>query len=185
MRNPVYVALVDEKGYPHKGHMDFVDNQIDLNTATIRGRAILENKNLVLAPGLFVKLRLPGSDSYKAILIPDSAIGHDQSEKFVYVVDSGNKVKRQVVVIGPISNGLRIVRTGLTGSEKIIVRGLQRVFPGAQVQFTEEKIKATSEEGLPNTYQPVPPEKWLSRRPAKTPKGIEFNNQKHDSGERK
>ena len=87
VRNPVLLQLVDETGYPHRGHMDFVDNRLDPNTGTMRGRAILRNTEGILTPGLFARVRLPGSGRYEAILLPDRAIGSDQSEQFVYVVD--------------------------------------------------------------------------------------------------
>ena len=86
VRNPVFLALADESGYPHSGHMDFVDNRLDAGTGTMRGRAILPNADLSLTPGLFARLRLPGSGRYEAVLIPDTAVGFDQAEQFVYVV---------------------------------------------------------------------------------------------------
>src|SRR5881397_1239555 len=86
-KNPVHVALADEDGFPHEGAMDFVDNQVDRGTGTIVGRALLPNPDLSLIPGLFARLRLPGSGQYRAILLPDEAIGSDQSQKFVYLVD--------------------------------------------------------------------------------------------------
>lgn len=173
-KNPVYVALVDEDGFPHTGHMDFVDNRIDPNTGTMRGRAILSNDDGLLAPGLFCKVRIPGSGRYQAVLIPDSAVGSDQSEKFVYTVGEDSSVERREIQLGPISHGLRIVREGLVGSETIITRGLQRVFPGVKVAPTDEPVKS-SESQLPDDYEPVPEEQWLSRRPAPVPDGIDAN----------
>lgn len=164
VKNPVFVALSDEKqGYQHRGHMDFVDNRLDANTGTMRGRAILPNEDLVLTPGLFVRLRLPGSANYEAVLIPDQAIGSDQSEKFVFVVGSDRIVKRQIVELGPLAHGLRIVRSGLVGDEQIVLRGLQRVQPGKQVAVTIEPVVAKAGDGLPDYYEPVPKEEWLSR----------------------
>ncbi len=193
VKNPVHVALVDENGFPHEGHMDFVDNRIDPNTGTMRGRAILENSDGLLIPGLFVKVRLPGSGRYEAIMVPDAAIGSDQSEKFVYVVsreaseggepanaesDAGSsaaKVQRRVVELGPISHGLRIVRSGLDGSETIVTRGLQQIFPGVEVTTKEETIAAELQEDLPDDYEPVPKENWLSRPPTDIPLGVQPN----------
>ncbi len=174
-KNPVYVALVDEEGFPHTGHMDFVDNRIDPNTGTMRGRAILANDDNLLTPGLFVALRLPGSGRYNAQLIPDSAIGSDQSERFVYVVGEDRQVIRRPVTLGPISHGLRIIRSGLDGSESIVTRGLQQVFPGVSVEAVEEPFEATSDGGLPDEYQPVPKELWLTRSPAEIPDGVDAN----------
>jgi len=164
VKNPVYIALADEKnGFPHNGHMDFVDNRLDPNTGTMRGRAIFRNSDLFLTPGLFARLRLPGSARYEGILAPDSAIGNDQSEKFVFVVGEDNKIRRQVVQIGPVVHGLRVIRTGLDGSEKIVLRGLQRVRIGMQVRPTFEAISAkNNNDGLPDDYTPVPEEEWIS-----------------------
>lgn len=167
-KNPVYLALADEKGFPHVGHMDFVDNRFDPNSATLRATAIFPNKNNDLIPGLFASVRIPGSGSYEAVLIPDKAVGTDQAKQFVLVVDDQNKVERTAVELGPMVNGLRVVRSGLTGSERIITRGLQRVRPGATVNPEVETLKATSD-GLPDTYEPVPPENWLSLPPAAAP----------------
>jgi membrane fusion protein, multidrug efflux system len=170
-KNPVYVALADEKtGFPHKGHMDFVDNRMDPNTGTMRGRAIFANADLSLTPGLFARLRLPGSGKYEAVLAPDSAIANDQSEKFVFVVDANNKVRRQAVEIGPTSNGLRIIRKGLNGSERIVLRGLQRLRSGIDVVPTAEKLLVKSDNQLPDNYEPVSKEASISIHP-ETPVG--------------
>ena len=163
VKNPVYIALADEThGYPHKGHMDFVDNRLDPNTGTMRGRAIFANPDHSLTPGLFARLRLPGSGRYEAVLISDSAIGNDQSEKFVFVVDNDNKVRRQAIEIGPTSSGLRVVRKGLDGTERIVLRGLQRVRPGLEVAPIAEALKLKSDDGLPDDYEPVPKKEWIS-----------------------
>lgn len=175
-KNPVYVALIDETGFPHRGHMDFVDNRVDPNTGTMRGRAILSNDDGLLTPGLFVKVRLPGSGRYDAVLIPDRAIGSDQSEKFVYVVGDDNTVSRQVVQLGPISHGLRIIRDGLDGSETIVTRGLQRIVPGAGVETSDEAIEPQPSL-LPDDYAPVPKEEWLSRKPPAVPNGVAPNDE--------
>ena len=165
--NPVYLALSNEHdGFPHKGYVDFVDNRMDDATGTIRGRAILSNKDLTLTPGLFARLRLPGSAKYKAILIPDKAIGTDQSEKFVLVLSDENKVVRKVVSLGPMSHGLRIIRSGLTVSERVIISGQQRARPGMEV--LPSKVVITPDvESLPDDYQPVSPEQFLDTPRAK------------------
>jgi RND family efflux transporter MFP subunit len=161
VRNPVYVALANEEGgFPHLGHMDFVENRLDEETNTIRGRAILPNKNLDLTPGLFARVRIPGSPAYEAVLIPDRAIGTDQAEKFVYVVDDQNKVARTGVTLGSISHGLRVIRSGLTGSEKVVLSGLQRIRPGAEVDVEMDTI-VPGKESLPDEYHPVPEDQWL------------------------
>lgn len=172
VRNPVYVALANEHdGFPHEGQMDFVETRLDEETGTIRGRAILSNTNLELTPGLFARLRLPGGPRHEAILVPDKAIGTDQAEKFVLTVDNEDKIVRKLVTLGPISHGLRIVRSGLTGTERVVLAGQQRARPGAQVAVTVEEVKP-GKEALPDDYEPVPPEKWL------TPKRLPASNVK-------
>jgi RND family efflux transporter MFP subunit len=139
-KNPVHVALANEEGFPHDGVMDFVDNQLDRGTGTIVGRAILPNPDLSLIPGLFARLQLPGSGQYRAILVPDEAIGSDQSQKFVFAVDTDGKAQYRTVKIGPLVDGLRVVREGVGTDDRVIVAGLQRVRPGLQVDAQEESI---------------------------------------------
>src|SRR5882672_5255491 len=139
-KNPVHVALADEEGFPHPGVMDFVDNQVDRGTGTIVGRAVLPNPDLSLIPGLFARLRLPGSGEYRAILVPDEAIGSDQSQKFVYLVDGESKAQYRTVKIGPLVDGLRVVREGIGPEDRVIVAGLQRVRPGLKVDAQQEAI---------------------------------------------
>lgn len=131
--NPVRVALVDETDFRHEGRMNFVDNRIDQATGTIRGRAVLDNPDGVLVPGLFVRLRLIGETKPHAVLVPDQAIGIDQSNRIVYVVDEKNVVSMRTVTPGRLIDGLRVIRSGLSGDETIVVRGLQRVQVGAAV----------------------------------------------------
>ncbi len=162
VRYPVYVALSNERqGYPHLGHMDFIDNRMDEHTGTIRGRAILPNDDHHLTPGLFGRVRVPGSPRYEAVLIPDKAIGTDQAEKFVLTIDKDQKVVRKTVTLGPISHGLRIIRSGLSGDEVVVLGGLQRAKPGLEVTVTMETVSA-GQEVLPDEVEPVPPEKWLT-----------------------
>jgi len=158
---PVFVGLADEPlKYPHQGHIDFMDNRMDRKTATMRGRVILPNPDLTLTPGLFAKVRIPGSGRHDAVLIPDSAIGTDQSEKFVFVIGADDSVERRKIDIGRRVQGLRIVREGLAGEEKILLRGLQRVKPGTIVEATYEATVAM-DDGLPDDAQPLPEERWL------------------------
>ncbi len=161
-KNPVYVALMDEEGYPHRGHIDFVDNRLDPETGTMRGRGILRNPDLLLTPGLFATVRVPGSARYDAVMTEDKAIGSNQTQRFVYVVDAENKVTVQPVKLGPMIDGLRVIREGLTGEERVIVGGVQRVQPGSVVNPTEKTIELDPmRDGLPNDYQPVPEEEWI------------------------
>ena len=162
VRNPIYLALANEQvGFPHEGQMDFVENKLDDETGTIRGRAILSNSDLDLTPGLFARVRLPGTPRYDAILVPDQAIGTDQADKFVLTVDESNKVVRKVVTLGPISHGLRVIRTGLDGTERVILSGQQRARPGNEVTVTD-KVVTPGTELLPDQYEPIPREKWLT-----------------------
>lgn len=130
---PAEMALGDETGFPHKGIMDFVDNRIDPNTGTMRARGVFSNADHGLSPGFFGRIRIPGSGKYQALLIPDRALGSDQSLKFVYVINAEKKVEFRPVTIGPMLDGLRIVKSGLKGGEQIIVEGLLRVRPGIVV----------------------------------------------------
>jgi RND family efflux transporter MFP subunit len=130
---PAEMQLADESGFPHKGFMDFVDNRIDPNTGTMRARGVFSNVDHSLSPGFFGRIRIPGSGKYQALLIPDRALGSDQSVKFVYVVNAEKKVEFRPVKIGPMIDGLRVVKEGLKPGEQIIVEGLLRVRPGAVV----------------------------------------------------
>jgi RND family efflux transporter MFP subunit len=131
--NPVLMGLANDTDYPRRGSMVFVDNQVDPRTGTIRARASFENKDGFLTPGLFARVKLLGHNSYKAVLVDDRAVGTDQSQKFVYVVDAQNKVVYRPVKIGRLTDGLRIVLQGLQPGETVIVNGLQRVRPGVVV----------------------------------------------------
>ena len=169
VKNPVFLSLIDEEGFPHKGHMDFVDNRVDSNTGTIRGRAIFPNPDKVLASGMFAELRLPGSGRYDATLIPDSAVGRDQSDQFLLVVGENNKIERRSVKLGPISHGLRVVRSGLKPDDRFVTRGVQRARPGSEVDPVMETIEVGKGEGLPDDYTPIPRDEWLTPKPSKEP----------------
>ena len=140
--NPVYVRLTDETGWPRRGFMNFVDNVLGQETGTVRGRAVLENTDRFLQPGMFGEVRLLGSGDYQAALIPDSAILFDQATRIVMVVGSDNKVAVRPVETGPIIDGLRVVRKGLAGEDRVIVNGLQRVRIGMEV--TPAVVQITS-----------------------------------------
>jgi RND family efflux transporter MFP subunit len=141
VNNPVEVGLADETGYPHKGWMDFVDNQLDPGTGTMIGRAVIPNPDRLLAPGLFVRLRLPGSGRHQAILLPDEAIGTDLDQKFVYALDAEDRAQYRRVTIGPLHEGLRIVREGVGPDDRVVVSGIQRVRPGMTVQAVDVAIE--------------------------------------------
>ena len=130
---PVLVALAEETDFPHRGTIDFVDNQIDPSTGTIRVRGVLPNPDRLLAPGLFVRVRLPLGEPRPGILVSDRAIGTDQDRKYVLVINDQNVVEYRQVKLGPTQGGLRNVAEGLAAGEWVIVNGIQRARPGATV----------------------------------------------------
>ncbi len=130
----VAVALTGESEPTHKGRIDFVDIRLDQASGTMRGRAILDNKNFALTPGLFGRISIAGTKSYKGILVPDEALGTDQDRRIVFVVGPDNKVAVRPVRPGPRIDGYRVIREGLKGDETIVVNGLMRVRPGVEVQ---------------------------------------------------
>ena len=126
--------------------MDFVDNQIDLATGTLRARAIVENPDYLLVPGMFADVKLLGEGPYQALLIPDAAISVDQTIQFVYVVDDSNTVERRQVKTGNMFEGLRVIRDGLDKEDRIIINGIQRVRAGMQVNPETGTIETTAEQ---------------------------------------
>jgi multidrug efflux system membrane fusion protein len=132
-QQPVWIGLADEQGTPHEGKLVFMDNALDAQTGTIRARALLDNKERRFTPGLFARVKLVGSGKYDALLVNDSAIGTDQNVRYVLAVGADNKVEYRAVKLGPVVDGMRVVREGLKPGESIVVNGLQRVRPGATV----------------------------------------------------
>jgi RND family efflux transporter MFP subunit len=130
---PIWIGLADEQGTPHEGKMVFVDNALDVQTGTIRARALLDNRERRFTPGLFARVKLVGSGKYEALLINDSAIGTDQNVRYVFAVGVDNKIEYRAIKLGPVVDGLRVVREGLKPGESIVVNGLQRVRPGVTV----------------------------------------------------
>lgn len=128
------VRLADEPGFPHLGRIDFAENRLDSGTGTIRIRAVLGNSSELMTGGMFVRVRVPMSSRYKAILVPDSAIGTDQTIKYVMVVTSENKVERREVTVGDKRGEARVITSGLQAGERVISRGLQRVRNGQPVK---------------------------------------------------
>ncbi|ELF1048425.1 efflux RND transporter periplasmic adaptor subunit [Enterobacter asburiae] len=142
---PVEIGLTGEEGYPHQGKVDFLDNQLTPSTGTIRMRALLDNAQRQFTPGLFARVRLPGSAEFKATLIDDKAVLTDQDRKYVYIVDKEGKAQRRDITPGRLADGLRIVRQGLNPGDKVIVEGLQKVFmPGMPVNAKTVAMTATS-----------------------------------------
>jgi membrane fusion protein, multidrug efflux system len=132
--NPVLMAVGNEAEYKHQGYMDFVDNRVDAGTGTLLGRAVFPNPDQYLVPGMFVRVRLAGTNTYRGALINDRAILTDQDRRYVLVVGKGDKLEYRAIITGPVIEGLRAVRQGLKAGERIIVNGLQRVRPGMVVK---------------------------------------------------
>ena len=130
---PVEVALPDERGFPHKARLDFLDNRLDQGTGTLRARGVMANASGLFSPGLFARVRVTGAAQYLAVLLPDDAIGTDQTNKFVYVVGEDGSVARRNIKLGPLHEGLRVVREGVAAEDWVIIRGLQRARPGIKV----------------------------------------------------
>ncbi|HYJ11466.1 MAG TPA: efflux RND transporter periplasmic adaptor subunit [Polyangiaceae bacterium] len=130
---PIHMALANDEDFPRVGAMNFLDNQVDPSTGTIHGRAVFRNADRSLTPGLFVRLRLIGTGSYRGVLIQDRAVGTDLDKRFVFVVDGSQKVQYRAVTLGPIVDGLRVVRSGLNAGDVVVVNGLQRVRPGVTI----------------------------------------------------
>jgi RND family efflux transporter MFP subunit len=131
--NPVQVSLTGEAKPSHDGKVDFLDNRLDISTGTLRGRAVIPNKNFSILPGQFGRVRLIGSSPYEALLLPDTAIASDQSRKIVFVVKDDDTVEARPVTLGPLDEGLRVIREGLKPEDRVIIEGLQRARPGAKV----------------------------------------------------
>ena len=155
VRNPVYAQLADEDGFPHRGYIDFVDNMLDLNTGTMTGRALLTNPHGVLTPGLFARVRIPGSGVHEALLVPDAAIGSDQTEKYVILIDENNRASYRKIETGPIVHGLRVVRGGLDPDDTVVIAGLQRVHPGQTITPEAGEIEVQPEPLTPADAAPV------------------------------
>lgn len=130
---PVQLALPGETGFQHEAALDFVSNSIDQATGTIRARAVIDNPDFSFTPGLFARVQLLNRADAEALLIPDEAIGLEQSDRVVFVVGANNKVESRKVALGPIVDGKRVVRHGVSAEDRIITRGLHRVYAGMEV----------------------------------------------------
>jgi RND family efflux transporter MFP subunit len=135
-RNPIYMGLSNEEGFPHQGYVDFVDNQLNPQTGTIRARAVFSNKERRFTPGLFARIKLVGSGRYHAMLVQDRAVGTDQDKKFVLVLKPDSTVEYRSVQLGRLVDGLRVVTSGLKSGDRIVINGLQRTRPGMKVTTT-------------------------------------------------
>ena len=155
--NPVAVRLQDERDYRWKGHMDFVDNAIDPTSGTIKGRAVIANPDNFLTPGLFGHLRLLGSGAYDALVVPDQAVVTDQSRQAVYVVGADNVVSQRLVETGPLYEGLRVIRSGLTPTDRVVIDGVQRAKTGRKVAPVAGKIAPPPPPSGPPATPPTAP----------------------------
>jgi RND family efflux transporter MFP subunit len=136
-QDSVFMGLIDEEGYPHTGHLDFVDNQVDPQSGTIRGRAVFDNKDGRFTPGLFARIKLVGGDVKDTILIDERAVGTDLGKKFVLALKSDNTLEYRPVTLGASVDGLRVVNSGLAANDVIVINGLQHVKPGIAVAPTK------------------------------------------------
>jgi RND family efflux transporter MFP subunit len=137
------MRIQNDEGFPYKGKMNFVDNRIDQNTGSLRGRAVFDNPDGLFQPGLFARVRLIGSGKYKAILLPDVAVATDQSNRFVFAVAEDGAVSAKPVVLGPIIDGLRVIRSGVSPADWVIVNGVQRARTGIKVRPEKTVIGQT------------------------------------------
>ena len=147
--SPVYMGLISEQGYPHQGKLNFMDNQVDSRSGTIRARAVFDNKDGTFTPGLFARIKLVGQDSYDAILIDNKAVGTDLGKKYVFVLKADGTLDYRLVELGPNVEGLRVVAQGLTPEDVIVVNGLQHVRAGVKVNAT----KVAMDTGKPGLQQ--------------------------------
>jgi membrane fusion protein, multidrug efflux system len=143
-RVPCFVRLGSEVTFRHAGFIDFVDNRLDMSTGTQRMRALLPNDSGTLTPGFYASLRIPGSGRYKALLVPDAAIGSDQSHRTVLVINQANIVEVRTVEVGALFGDLRAITSGLSPDEKVIVNGQMKAFPGTPVTPTESTLQLNS-----------------------------------------
>jgi RND family efflux transporter MFP subunit len=139
---PVTLELIDENDFAHTGKIDFIDNVINQSSGTIRGRALFDNPEGLFTPGMFGRIRVPGSPPYSALLIPDAAIGSEQARKYVLVVDDGGVVRQKYVTPGQLDGGLRVIKDGLAASDRVIVNGLMHARPGIKVNAQVQNAPA-------------------------------------------
>jgi RND family efflux transporter MFP subunit len=142
----VALKLIDEKDFVHRGYLDFVDNVIDRASGTIRGRAVFSNPEGVFTPGMFARIRVPGSPTYAALLVPDAAISSEQARKYVLVVDKDNVARQRYVTLGQVVDDLRVIKSGLSADDRVIVNGLMHARPNAAVTPVEETVTPASRE---------------------------------------
>jgi RND family efflux transporter MFP subunit len=137
---PCFVQLGDEKDFPHRGKLDFLQNRIDDRTGSIKLRALLDNKDNLLKSGMFVRIRVPVSQPYDAVLVPEASIGVDQDTRYVIAIGSDKKPVRRTVELGRSIGTWRVITKGLDAGTEIVYRGLQRVRPGAEISIEQASV---------------------------------------------
>jgi membrane fusion protein, multidrug efflux system len=160
---PMFIGLADEKGTPHEGYIDFVDNRLDSNTGTIRARGVFDNEQRFLQGGYYVRVRVPGSGQYDAILVPERSIGTQQNERYMLVLDAESKAIYRPVELGTVHDGLRVITAGLKADERFVVNALARVRPGMKVDPQEIQIEPPA--SLAGTNPNSPPTKPADAKP--------------------
>lgn len=152
---PVQMGLSDEEATPHQGKIQSFDNQIDPNSGTIRGRAVFDNSDGALLPGLYARVRIGTPDEKASILVNDAAINTDQTSRYVYVLNGENKAEYRAVKLGGLEDGLRIITDGLKAGDRIIVNGLAKIRPGAEIKPIDADMQTLKPVGQPAAEEPA------------------------------
>jgi membrane fusion protein, multidrug efflux system len=154
---PVEIGLQNEEGYPHKGHLDYASPQVNTATGTLTARALFDNGDQTLLPGLFVRVRIPIAHQNKALLTRNDAIGTGQEGSYVLVVSADNIVQRKTVKLGQKQGQLRIIESGLDPGDWIVTEGTQRAFPGDKVEPQRSELTPTVTDERRDGSQTSPP----------------------------
>jgi len=144
---PIEVGLQTDEGYPYRGTLNYVAPTIDRATGTLAVRAILPNRDPVLVPGNFVRVRVGAADEHDSLLVPDAALGTDQGGRYLLVLDKNNTVEQRKVAIGPKVGDLRVIENGLKPDDRVVVAGILRAVPGQKVDPQLETVAATPTRG--------------------------------------
>jgi RND family efflux transporter MFP subunit len=142
---PVEVELQTEEGFPHQGKLDYASPTLNQSTGTLAVRGVIPNPDRVLLPGFFVRIRVPVDEEKNALLVPDTALGSDQSGRYLLVVNNDNVVEQRKVQVGALDAGLRVIENGLKADDHVVIAGLLRVIPGEKVDPQMQKIAPAAE----------------------------------------
>ena len=145
-RYTIMAKLLGEEGFAHKGKLDFIDNELDQSTGTLLVRAVFPNSSLLLTPGMFARAKFSATGRHRELLIPDRAIGSDQANRYVLVVDDSSRVSRKFVETGALHNNMRIIEAGLNKTDRVIINGLAKVRPGDKVLVNQDEIALAAED---------------------------------------